>query len=235
MNSTIDLIPFQPYLDTNREIDGHSLRILSRQFPLDGEELIDTFFASVTTLNPLDELKVVEEAGTSPSILVPEGEFGGYSPIQNLKKRKIDGSDYVDALDINKFVNELTPLRSVSDQLPYFNQYQITPNQLDEFNFDRQLSNPRLGDFQPQSYDYEISVFAEQRIEQGNRTRINSCDSNITNSNSESDKIPRSQHVKSEYDQYTPRWVRYSGSKKEGLCEICVPGKWLQLKNSAYW
>ncbi|CAO3679042.1 unnamed protein product [Rhizopus stolonifer] len=36
-------------------------------------------------------------------------------------------------------------------------------------------------------------------------------------------------------DQYTPEWVRYCKQSKEGLCDTCVPGKWLQLKNSTYW
>lgn len=39
----------------------------------------------------------------------------------------------------------------------------------------------------------------------------------------------------SSQDLYTPRWVRYTGHRKEGFCESCKPGKWLQLKNSAYW
>ena len=46
---------------------------------------------------------------------------------------------------------------------------------------------------------------------------------------------PRIQPQKFENDLYTPKWVRFSGAKKEGLCELCEPGKWLQLKNSAYW
>ncbi|KAJ8662637.1 hypothetical protein O0I10_001600 [Lichtheimia ornata] len=39
----------------------------------------------------------------------------------------------------------------------------------------------------------------------------------------------------SSQDHYTPRWVRYTGHRKEGFCESCKPGRWLQLKNSAYW
>ena len=49
------------------------------------------------------------------------------------------------------------------------------------------------------------------------------------------DEIPREQRLKSANDMYTPRWVRYQGAAKEGLCDICKPGKWLQLKNSAFW
>lgn len=46
---------------------------------------------------------------------------------------------------------------------------------------------------------------------------------------------PRKQKLRFDGDQYTPKWVRYNGQAKEGLCDTCRPGKWLQLKNSAYW
>ena len=35
-------------------------------------------------------------------------------------------------------------------------------------------------------------------------------------------------------DLYTPKYVRKQGAEKEGYCDICN-GKWLQLKNSAFW
>jgi len=38
-----------------------------------------------------------------------------------------------------------------------------------------------------------------------------------------------------EGDLYTPRWVRGKGGNKEGFCELCVPGIWLKIKQSAYW
>ncbi|KAI8338435.1 hypothetical protein BC941DRAFT_350745 [Chlamydoabsidia padenii] len=48
--------------------------------------------------------------------------------------------------------------------------------------------------------------------------------------------IPRRQNPRYDTDVYTPRWVRYTGQQKQGYCESCKPlGKWLQLKNSAYW
>ncbi|KAI7905500.1 uncharacterized protein BX663DRAFT_499958 [Cokeromyces recurvatus] len=47
--------------------------------------------------------------------------------------------------------------------------------------------------------------------------------------------IPRRQKLRFEDDQYTPKWVRYTGQMKEGYCDTCKPGKWLQLKNSAFW
>lgn len=46
---------------------------------------------------------------------------------------------------------------------------------------------------------------------------------------------PRRQRLRYPEDCYTPKWVRYSGQAKEGYCDSCQPGKWLQLKNSAYW
>ncbi|KAI0224392.1 hypothetical protein L0F63_007196 [Massospora cicadina] len=49
------------------------------------------------------------------------------------------------------------------------------------------------------------------------------------------DQIPRRQHLRYPGDLYTPQWVRSNGHKKEGYCDLCSPGKWLQLKNSAYW
>lgn len=36
-------------------------------------------------------------------------------------------------------------------------------------------------------------------------------------------------------DMYTPRWVRGSGGSREGYCELCHPGVWLKIKQSAYW
>ncbi|KAI8336026.1 hypothetical protein BD560DRAFT_413909 [Blakeslea trispora] len=50
-----------------------------------------------------------------------------------------------------------------------------------------------------------------------------------------SDAMPRRQKLRYEGDYYTPKWVRFTGHLKEGYCDICHPGKWLQLKNSAYW
>ena len=47
---------------------------------------------------------------------------------------------------------------------------------------------------------------------------------------------PRRQSLRFEGDLYTPRWVRFEKTKKEGLCDLCPkPGKWLLLKNSTFW
>lgn len=46
---------------------------------------------------------------------------------------------------------------------------------------------------------------------------------------------PRRQKLRFGDDWYTPEWVRGDGAKKEGFCDLCQPGKWLQLKNSAFW
>lgn len=66
-----------------------------------------------------------------------------------------------------------------------------------------------------------------------------SCDNNefeMTNGNNQLlAAMPRRQKLRYEGDNYTPKWVRYTGHLKEGYCDSCNPGKWLQLKNSAYW
>lgn len=52
---------------------------------------------------------------------------------------------------------------------------------------------------------------------------------------SDPDMIPYEQDLRFEGDLYTPRWVRGHGNKREGWCGICKPGRWLVLKNSAFW
>jgi hypothetical protein len=47
--------------------------------------------------------------------------------------------------------------------------------------------------------------------------------------------IPRRQKLRFTGDQYTPKWVRYTAEAKEGYCDTCQSGKWLQLKNSKFW
>ncbi|KAK2855763.1 hypothetical protein FQN49_004864 [Arthroderma sp. PD_2] len=47
--------------------------------------------------------------------------------------------------------------------------------------------------------------------------------------------VPREQELRFDGDMYTPTWVRGHGNKREGWCGICKPGRWLILKNSAYW
>ncbi|GAA5876432.1 hypothetical protein JCM8547_002123 [Rhodosporidiobolus lusitaniae] len=47
---------------------------------------------------------------------------------------------------------------------------------------------------------------------------------------------PYEQKLRFEEDQYTPKWVRFEKKDKEGWCALCPgEGKWLQLKNSAFW
>ena len=47
--------------------------------------------------------------------------------------------------------------------------------------------------------------------------------------------VPSEQDVRFEGDLYTPRFVRGHGNKREGYCGLCKPGRWLVLKNSAFW
>lgn len=46
---------------------------------------------------------------------------------------------------------------------------------------------------------------------------------------------PHEQELRFPGDLYTPHWVRGHGNKREGWCGICKPGRWLVLKNSAFW
>jgi hypothetical protein len=52
---------------------------------------------------------------------------------------------------------------------------------------------------------------------------------------SDPDLMPHEQELRFTGDLYTPRWVRGHGNKREGWCGLCTPGRWLVLKNSAYW
>ncbi|KAL8768790.1 MAG: hypothetical protein Q9209_005079 [Squamulea sp. 1 TL-2023] len=48
-------------------------------------------------------------------------------------------------------------------------------------------------------------------------------------------QMPRAQELRFEGDMYTPKYVRGHGNKREGWCGTCKPGRWLVLKNSAFW
>ncbi|KAJ4361849.1 hypothetical protein N0V83_010790 [Neocucurbitaria cava] len=52
---------------------------------------------------------------------------------------------------------------------------------------------------------------------------------------SDPDLAPHEQDLRFTGDLYTPRWVRGHGNKREGWCGLCKPGRWLVLKNSAFW
>lgn len=45
--------------------------------------------------------------------------------------------------------------------------------------------------------------------------------------------LPHEQELRFEGDLYTPRFIRGHGHKREGWCSFC--GRWLVLKNSAFW
>lgn len=49
------------------------------------------------------------------------------------------------------------------------------------------------------------------------------------------DLVPHEQELRFPEDLYTPKWVRGQGNKREGWCGFCKPGRWLVLKNSAFW
>lgn len=45
----------------------------------------------------------------------------------------------------------------------------------------------------------------------------------------------RPQDLRFPGDLYTPTFIRKHGPKREGWCGLCQPGRWLVLKNSAFW
>ncbi|CAD6569690.1 MAG: hypothetical protein ASARMPREDX12_002883 [Alectoria sarmentosa] len=45
----------------------------------------------------------------------------------------------------------------------------------------------------------------------------------------------RRQSLRFPTDLYTPAYIRNYGIEREGWCGICRPGRWLVLKNSAFW
>ncbi|KAF2260839.1 hypothetical protein CC78DRAFT_471880 [Lojkania enalia] len=46
---------------------------------------------------------------------------------------------------------------------------------------------------------------------------------------------PEEQAPRFEGDIYTSHLVRGHGNKREGWCGFCISGRWLELKNSAFW
>jgi hypothetical protein len=62
------------------------------------------------------------------------------------------------------------------------------------------------------------------------------CDPPESDMNPEDpEMVPHEQELRFTGDLYTPRWVRGHGNKREGWCGLCKPGRWLVLKNSAFW
>lgn len=54
---------------------------------------------------------------------------------------------------------------------------------------------------------------------------------------STSTALPKLRHQDPRFpnDLYTPRYTRNQGPLREGWCGFCRPGRWLVLKNSAFW
>lgn len=75
----------------------------------------------------------------------------------------------------------------------------------------------------------------EQVVEAGDANFPDMCPRDVELAKTDPQARPRRQKLRFEGDLYTPNWVRYNGQAKEGLCDTCQPGRWLQLKNSAYW
>ncbi|CAO3645309.1 unnamed protein product [Cunninghamella blakesleeana] len=75
----------------------------------------------------------------------------------------------------------------------------------------------------------------EEVVEAGDADFPDMCPRDVELAKTDPDARPRRQKLRFEGDMYTPKWVRFNGQAKEGLCDTCQPGRWLQLKNSAYW
>ncbi|KAI8098961.1 uncharacterized protein BX664DRAFT_381599 [Halteromyces radiatus] len=75
----------------------------------------------------------------------------------------------------------------------------------------------------------------EEIVEAGDADFPDMCPRDVELAKTDPEARPRRQKLRFEGDMYTPKWVRYNGQSKEGLCDTCQPGRWLQLKNSAYW
>lgn len=137
-----------------------------------------------------------------------------------------------------------------------------TQNVLYSQNHSMHASNPTL--YAPQDPQYHLEVprpLPSQglfRLLQSNADRHGGCSSHFADlsdppdlysslheegSNppesdmnpSDPDLVPHEQDLRFTGDLYTPRWVRGHGNKREGWCGLCKPGRWLVLKNSAFW
>jgi hypothetical protein len=75
----------------------------------------------------------------------------------------------------------------------------------------------------------------EEIVEAGDADFPDMCPRDVELARTDPEARPRRQKLRFHGDMYTPKWVRYNGQSKEGLCDTCQPGRWLQLKNSAYW
>ncbi|KAF9275383.1 hypothetical protein BGZ68_010835 [Mortierella alpina] len=92
----------------------------------------------------------------------------------------------------------------------------------------------------PDNSAARLAGFGEESEEGAGATQTATGDDDASNTEFEGREIhgdpkARKQKLRYEGDQYTPQWVRNAGQAKEGFCDTCVPGKWLQLKNSAFW
>jgi hypothetical protein len=144
----------------------------------------------------------------------------------------------------------------------YNNFGQATQNMLYPQNHSMQSNTPTLFSSQEQQFHLEVprplpsqGLF---RLLQSNADRYGGCSSHFADLSdppdlysslheepvkpaesdmnpSDSDLIPHEQDLRFTGDLYTPRWVRGHGNKREGWCGLCKPGRWLVLKNSAFW
>ncbi|KAL1922842.1 uncharacterized protein VTP21DRAFT_9218 [Calcarisporiella thermophila] len=85
------------------------------------------------------------------------------------------------------------------------------------------------------SFDLGSRSSRSSEGEDGDAPPLDMTPEDIARAAQDPEAKPRRQKLRYPEDLYTPSWVRFSGPLKEGYCDTCHPGKWLQLKNSAYW
>ena len=124
-----------------------------------------------------------------------------------------------------------TSLPSIKSLLSDYKPYPVSSHRLD-------LYQSPSGILTTKSV-HNVPVTRSNAVNNVNSTGFNEA-SSVSSKDStlledDDEEMPRLQSLKSENDLYTPKWVRNKGSKKEGLCELCKPSKWLKLKDSAFW
>ena len=199
-----------------QEIDG-SLMLNQRNFSLDGINGLDVQKPFDTLLNSMDAMNNLDPTNV-------DGGKKMYLPITPIE------------WDNNNCHNLSS--QSLFQVNPHINQYNLGNQQ-------QQFQSAIENQFQSQSSKSTNMFLSEaSKFSDIERLQNNSGESMLSVAQTEQDtgyssdlddEKPRKQNLKFAGDLYTPKLVRFSGVKKEGICDICDPNKWLQLKNSAYW
>ncbi|CAO3688540.1 unnamed protein product [Rhizopus stolonifer] len=184
------------------------------------------------------QYKLSTRSSTLPSLVTDE-EFG-----RQTKKQRI--SEHCTEDCATPFIAS-----SISEPLPSFTHYPSTPSfteprkRANSFQYNHMSLGTKITLGSPLSDGSSNDYHQQHQVDPTNYMESNNIVANFPDScHSHLDlpqnqqvllSMPRRQKQRYEGDYYTPNWVRYTGHLKEGYCDSCHPGKWLQLKNSAYW